>query len=363
MRYLGVKKRKTSYMAIKVLVVDDSLFMRKIVTDIIAREKELELVGTANNGEVAVKLNKELEPDVILLDVEMPKMNGIEALTKIMEERPCSVIMFSTLTSEGAETTIKAIELGAADFVTKPRGSSFKLEQSVIDELLTKLKHSRMIPRSTKRESEKSRPIPRKRKSTVAPKSSNFDKIVAIGISTGGPRALNSVLKEIPEDIEAPILVVQHMPKLFTKAFAERLDGVCELSVKEAENGDILKTGVVYIAPGDFHLRVANNSGNLIIVIGDDEKVSGHRPSADAMFDSLCKINNKEIIAVIMTGMGKDGAEGMLKLKQKGAKTIAQDKNTSVVYGMPKSAVELGAVDIISPLDEIAAEIINLMGV
>ncbi len=349
-------------MSIKVLVVDDSLFMRKLVTDIINKEKGLELVGTANNGKIAVELNKKLKPDVILLDVEMPVMDGIDALKIIMKERPCAVVMFSSLTDEGAETTIKALALGACDFVPKPSSSGLKLDKAVVDEIINKLKHSTRVDEKFRRPVEKSKKTKTKKSSRVS-HSTNFNKIVAVGISTGGPRALHEVLKDIPEDIKAPILVVQHMPKLFTKAFADRLDSACNIRVKEAEDGDVLNTGICYIAPGDYHLRVEQGSGKLKISIKDDEKISGHRPSADALFNSLCDIKNNQIIAVIMTGMGRDGADGMLKLKKKGAKTIAQDKETSVVYGMPKSAVELGAVDTVCPLQDIAGQIITLMGV
>ncbi len=197
----------------------------------------------------------------------------------------------------------------------------------------------------------------------MASNKSQFKKLVSIGISTGGPRALQEVLASIPQDIEAPILVVQHMPKLFTKAFAERLDNNCDIKVKEAEDGEVLKTGYAYIAPGDQHLKVKQVFGELKVSLSSEEKVSGHRPSVDAMFDSLLEINRLDIIAVIMTGMGRDGAEGMLKLKRKGAKTIAQDEATSVVYGMPKSAFELGAVDKVCPLDGIAEQIISLVEV
>ncbi len=229
-----------------------------------------------------------------------------------------------------------------------------KLNEDVIEELLGKLKHARCVP-VKKRKKPKAKSLHKPR---LIDRGS-FNKIVAIGASTGGPNALREVLENLPPDLNAPVLVVQHMPKLFTKAFAERLDANCEIYVKEAEDGDVLHAGSVYLAKGDMQLRLQSEFGKLSLSVSDGEKVSGHRPSVDAMFESLLGLNNVKVVGVLMTGMGKDGAAGMLKLKEKGAKTIAQDKASSVVYGMPKAAFEMGAVDKVCPLVKIAEEIIS----
>lgn len=350
-------------MSIRVLLVDDSFFMRKLVSDIIKKDQELEVIGVAKNGKEAIELNRSLQPDVILLDVEMPVVDGLEALEQIMAQRRCPVIMFSSTTVSGAENTVRALELGACDFIPKPSSSTFKLEDEVVDEIIAKLKFSRCTEAPSIRKKASTAParspVPSARRTGSSYGKKTFKKLVSIGISTGGPKALQEVMEDLPGDLNAPILVVQHMPKLFTKAFADRLDTHCEIRVKEAEHGDVLEAGTVYIAPGDKHLRIKESPGELKILLDEGEKVSGHRPSADAMFESLLEVKSVQIVAVIMTGMGRDGAEGMLKLRKKGAKTIGQDEKTSVVYGMPKSAFELGAVEVVCPLNKIADEIIR----
>ncbi len=343
----------------KILLVDDSFFMRRMVSNIIDLDKDLEVVGIAKNGKEAVELNLRLKPDVILLDVEMPIMDGIEALKMIMKERPCAVVMFSTLTEKGAKTTIKALDEGACDFIPKPQGADSKLSQDVIDRILSKLKLAKYVPVTGTSGGFTRDDL----KSEVGAGSNVFKRIVAIGTSTGGPKALQEVLAEIDGGLKAPIVIVQHMPKLFTKPFAERLNASCNLFVKEAEDGDVLKTGHVYVAPGDEHIKVVKVGGVYKIKTDNGDKVSGHRPSVNVMYDSLVELSGIDITAVQMTGMGRDGADAMKRLHDKGATCIVQDKESSVVYGMPRSAVELGAADVVVSLSNIADEILRSMEV
>lgn len=343
----------------KILLVDDSVFMLRLVADIIKKQGSMELVGKALNGKQAVEMNIELKPDVILLDVEMPIMNGLEALSMIMKTRPAAVVMFSSLTVEGAEITLKAMELGACDFIAKPVAKGLDLSQDVIDEIVEKLNMARVQKPVTK--SYLARPSSRFQPKELGSKS--FRKLVAIGTSTGGPRALQEVLVDIKPDIKGPILIVQHMPKLFTKQFADRLNSLCSIQVKEAEQGEELLSGSAYVAPGDQHLRVVKSLNGYRVELAADGKVSGHMPSVDAMFESLLPIRDIDMMAVMMTGMGRDGASAMKQLHDRGVRCICQDEASSVVYGMPKSAVELGASDLILPLNKIAAEINRFMEV
>lgn len=343
----------------KILIVDDSVFMLRLVADIIKKESSFELVGKAVNGKQAVDMNLELKPDVVLLDVEMPIMNGLEALSMIMKTRPTAVVMFSSLTVEGAEITLKAMELGACDFIAKPVSRTFDLPQDIIDELVEKLKLARV--QKPVKKSLFSRLEPRLQTKSLGNKS--FQKLVAIGTSTGGPRALQEVLIEVSANIKGPILIVQHMPKLFTKQFAERLNALSDLNVKEAEQGEELLSGTAYVAPGDQHLRVVRSISGYKVDLAADGKISGHMPSVDALFESLLPIRDIEMMAVMMTGMGRDGANAMKQLHDRAVKCICQDEASSVVYGMPKSAVELGAADLVLPLNQIAGEINRFMEV
>lgn len=343
----------------KVLIVDDSVFMLRLVADIIKKHSNFELVGKALNGKQAVEMNIELKPDVVLLDVEMPIMNGLEALSMIMKTRPVAVVMFSSLTIEGAEITLKAMELGACDFIAKPVAKGFDLSQDIVDEIVEKLSMARVQKPVTK--SILTRPVNRFQAKAVG--SNSFRKLVAIGTSTGGPRALQEVLIDVKSNIKGPILIVQHMPKLFTKQFADRLNTLCSIQVKEAEQGEELLSGTAYVAPGDQHLRIVKSLSGYKVDLAADGKVSGHMPSVDAMFESLVPIKDIEMQAVMMTGMGRDGAQAMKKLHDRGIECICQDEATSVVYGMPKSAVELGAADKVLPLNKIAAEINRFMEV
>lgn len=345
---------------IKVLVVDDSAFMRKILTDILSETPSIEVVGTAKNGQEALQMIKKLNPDLVTLDVEMPVMDGITALKHIVKEFSIPVVMLSSLTQSGADLTLQALEIGAVDFITKPT-SIFKINTDEIKkELIDKILEAAQVKLSKVskvpiRKSSRPKPVPR---------SSSLKKIVAIGTSTGGPRALQAVIPLIPADIEAAVLIVQHMPVGFTKSLAERLNSMSVIEIKEAEHGDVLKPGCGYLAPGGHQMEVVRRGSDYIIHLDDTKVVTGHRPSVDAMLYSLVKEDVKNTIAVIMTGMGADGKEGLIKLKENGkVKIIAQDEETCVVYGMPGSAVKADTVDVIVPLNKITNEIMKAMGV
>lgn len=352
----------------RVLIVDDSAFMRVLVSDILKDDPDIEVVGTARNGMKGIEKAIALRPDIITLDVEMPVMSGLEALPRLMKLKPLpKVIMMSSLTYVGGEATIKALELGALDFVTKPDASKIKdnTEQFRI-ELIDKIK-SLGISKGVYCPSvyTEERLTWKKEKSTSDVDFTGYPKyIVAIGTSTGGPKALHEVLTKLPKDIPASMLVVQHMPPGFTKSLSERLNSISDICVKEAEDGDVLKKGWAYIAPGDYHMLINNHGkGEYRISINRESPVTGHRPSVDVMMESVAESGHKDVIAVIMTGMGRDGSDGILKIKKSGGKTIAQDENTSVVYGMPKSAISIGAIDTIAPLHRITTEILKNMGV
>ncbi|MFZ5352060.1 MAG: protein-glutamate methylesterase/protein-glutamine glutaminase [Bacillota bacterium] len=350
---------------IRVLVVDDSAFMRKVISDLLNSEKSIKVIDTARDGKECITKAKLLNPDIITLDIEMPVMGGLEALGELMKLNPIpKVMMLSSLTYSGAEATIKALELGAVDFITKPTSSIIKFNVNDIkQELLTKIyniSNCRLSkPVGIRKEIERN--IDKAAEKEV---SKILKYIIAIGTSTGGPRALQDVIPLFPPDIPAAILIVQHMPPGFTNSLAARLDSISGLSVKEAADGDILKAGHAYIAPGDYHMLIKKTgSDEYRISTNQSPPVTGHRPSVNAMMSSVADSGHKKLIAVMMTGMGNDGSEGILKIKQNGGYTIAQNEETCVVYGMPKSAVNIGAIDIITPLQEITKEIIKYMGV
>lgn len=356
-------------MKVKVLVVDDSAFMRKVITDMIQSDDQLMVVGTAKNGKDAIEKVKLFKPDVVTMDIEMPILDGLSALKMIMETEPIPVIMLSSLTKKGADETLKALDLGAFDFITKPSSLIKVSTPEIKEELLYKVK----IASKTK----VSKPI-----ASVRPKitsrhelkkpsmevvnlggSSRFKKLIAIGTSTGGPRALQDVVPYIPANIDAGIVIVQHMPPGFTKSLAERLDGMSQIHVKEAEDGDVIKSGCAYLAPGDSHIKVYKHSGQFMIKLDNGERVSGHKPSVDAMMYSIADLNDKNVIGVILTGMGADGADGLRAVKEKKGYVIAQDEESCVVFGMPKSTIKLGVVDKVVSLSNITNEIIKAMEV
>lgn len=353
---------------IRVLVVDDSIFMRNIISDMLSENSGIEIVGKAKNGREAVEMNLRLKPDIITMDVEMPLMNGIEALKKIMSERPTKVIMVSSLTKEGAQETIEALNCGAYDFVSKPSGQISLDIRNVKEELLNKILGSvdaniKILKENSKSYEDEPHKIKLKKfvKEQEFTKTSGKDKVVAIGISTGGPKALQTIIPMLPESLDAAVLIVQHMPPKFTKSLADRLDVLSNLKVKEAEDGDVIKTGNVYIAPGDYHMCVYESKGEKRIKLNQDPPYSGHRPSANVMFDSITEMYGKNVIGVIMTGMGGDGAEKLKKIRDNGGRTIGQNKDSCVVYGMPRVAFEMGAVEFVEELEKIPDRILNLL--
>lgn len=354
-----------------ILVVDDSVFMRKIISDLISDNPQYKVIGTAKNGQEAIEQVKLLRPDAVTMDVEMPIMNGLDALQRIMAEQPTPVIMLSSLTQEGASETIKALEWGAVDFIRKPSGSIsldlYKVKQLLHEKLhmavRTKLRpvqkqpvspqvNQSLIPKSNASLMKVSDTT----KFAVKPGSTYFDHLVAIGTSTGGPRALHQVISHIPAGFPAPILIVQHMPPNFTKSLAQRLNDVSQIQVVEAAEGDVLQTATAYVAPGGWHMVIYKDTDKTYrIRLTKEEPRSGHRPSVDVMFESLLGMSELKRHIVLMTGMGSDGAKGMLSLKQSGVSTtIAECEETCVVYGMPRAAVEIQAAMHVLPQQDIA---------
>ncbi len=351
---------------IKVLVVDDSSLVRKIITDILESDPMIKVIGTANNGKTAIYRNKELNPDVITMDIEMPILDGLSALQEIIATNPKPVIMMSVLTQHGAEATFKALDLGAVDFIPKPSSVLSMTVDDIGELLISKVKSvykSKIL--ISKREEPRYSPEVNKPEQNIifhedmTSKKFKNPKIVGIGTSTGGPAALINVFKEFPDNFPSPVLIVQHMPEGFTRAFSERLNSYSALNVKEAEHNDLVKPGNAYLAPGHSHMYLEKRGGELRISLNKNEKRSGHRPSIDVLFDSIAEIGDGNSIGVIMTGMGKDGSEGILRIKKSGGHTIAQDENSSVVFGMNKVAVEINAIDEVVPLTEITKKIVE----
>ncbi len=340
---------------IRVLVVDDSTLVRKIVTDILEADPEITVVGTANNGKTAIFRNQELNPDVITMDIEMPILDGLAALKHIMSTNPKPVIMMSVLTQHGADATFKALEHGAVDFIPKPSTLLSMTVEEIGSQLITKIKtaYKSKVAALTTRTADSAQSIP------LSESKSKSDKIVAIGTSTGGPSALINVFNKFTPNFPSPVLVVQHMPEGFTAAFSKRLNDSSELKVKEGEDGDDVLPGHGYVAPGHSHMRIVKKGGGFKLKVYNAEKVSGHRPSIDVLFNSFAEEVGDKSIGVIMTGMGRDGAEGLLKIKKSGGYTIAQNEDTSVVFGMNRVAVEYGAVNEVVPLDDITLKILR----
>ena len=359
---------------IKVLVVDDTIVYRKAVSDVLAEIPGVEVVGVAHNGKIAVSKIRTLKPDLLTLDIEMPEMNGIEVLEWIQKNQPdVSAIMVSTLTSEGGHMTMKALELGAYDFLLKPNTTNIVESKKQLRTMLTPLIKAFQTGRTTvgsmrgKPQARRSGPQPRPR-TAAAPAASGRasvrrgkSEIVAIGISTGGPNALSRMLPMLPADLGVPVVLVQHMPPVFTKSLASSLNAKCRLTVKEAEDGEPIQANVVYIAPGGKQMKlVASTDGqNRLIKLTNDPPENSCRPAVDYLFRSVADYYVGRTTAVIMTGMGMDGTRGLEVLKQKGAVIIGQDKASCVVYGMPKVPAERGLVDVVAPLDRIASEIVK----
>ncbi len=345
---------------IKVIVADDSAFMRRVISDIINADSSMKVIATARNGEDVYEKLKEIKPDVLILDIEMPKMDGLKALEKIMKYIPLPVIMFSALTHDGAGTTIKALEMGAVDFITKPGGSITNIGDELAREIRDKVKTAasvpvpkingtKAIPRSEMVAKDK---IDIKKTARQATKHGNL-KLVCIGTSTGGPKALHTVMSAISFFPDVSIFIVQHMPPGFTKSLAQRLDMVSGFKVKEAVEGEVVEGGVAYVAPGDYHMEISSKTENLEVCLTQSPPINGHRPSVEVLMKSAAKLDYPTI-AVIMTGMGSDGAVGIKALKEAGAVTIGESSETCVVYGMPKAAYKLGVIDHEVPLYQIA---------
>lgn len=328
-------------------------------------DPSIEVIGTAINGSDALRKIAQLHPDVVTLDVEMPVMDGLETLKNIIRDNPLPVIMLSSLTQAETEVTINALQMGAVDFVSKPSGTISLDLTKVQDELIDKIKIAARVKlyRDVRREHAIDRSMSRKVISQERKKS--LRKLVLIGTSTGGPKALNMVLHELPRDMSAVILIVQHMPPGFTRSLAERLNQISEIDVKEAEDQEEVVLGTAYIAPGDCHLIVEQSpaTGELSLRLSSEAPVNGHRPSVDVMMQSAAKVNGWDLIGVILTGMGYDGREGIRALKDKDAITIAEDQKTAVVFGMPRVVIEAKLADYVLPLPLIAPEIVHLLNV
>lgn len=358
---------------IKVLIVDDSALVRQILVEILKTAKDMEVVGTASDPFMARERIKETSPDVLTLDVEMPRMDGLTFLANLMRLRPMPVVMISSLTERGADTTLKALELGAFDFVSKPKVDVAGTLADFSDEILSKIRAAagtRVVARSS----------PAAIPASVAPKHSadailpaadsatavkrmlrTTDRVIAIGASTGGTEAIRAVLTAMPADSPA-IVIAQHIPAAFSGPFAKRMDGLCALRVSEPVDGQYIMAGHVYIAPGGRHLLVERDGARYRCRLNDGPPVNRHCPSVDVLFRSVASQVGPNAVGVILTGMGDDGARGLKEMHDMGAPTLAQDETTSVVWGMPGAAVKLGAVDDVLPLNRVAAEIMRLAG-
>ncbi len=347
---------------IRILIVDDSAFMRKSLSIILSSDPSIEIAGTARDGMEGVELAKRLRPDLITLDIEMPRMDGLAALKIIMKECPAPVIMVSSLTTQGAEATLKALELGALDFISKEMSfvsvNISKIKEDLIYKVKTIARSSALRKRLQKPLTTVQSPDIRARiKTGTIPKFGC--RAVVLGVSTGGPLSLQKVIPVLSEQLRVPIFIVQHMPPKFTKSLAERLNSMSNVKVKEAEDMEDIEGGTVYIAPGGFHLNARSAGlGKNKIVITPEPAATLHRPSVDVMVRSVIQLYGKFVLGVIMTGMGKDGMEGIKDLKELGGYSVAQDEESCVVYGMPKAIVDAGLADVIAPLEKIG-EIIN----
>ncbi|CVK17635.1 protein-glutamate methylesterase/protein-glutamine glutaminase [Sporomusa sphaeroides] len=346
---------------IKVLVVDDSVFMRKLLTDLFAGETDFTVVDTARNGKDAIDKVKRFKPDLITMDVEMPVMDGIKALELIMKEAPTPVVMISSLTQAGAVATLRALEIGAVDFVAKTAGPISNIT-AIRTEILTKCRaavRANVLQLATGRATAGA--LPAMPKMHSPPGLALDERIVAIGTSTGGPRALQEIITKIPGNIPCGIVIVQHMPPGFTKSLAERLDSLSSVTVKEAEHNDVIRPGYVFIAPGDYHMLIEREGGKTVIKLNQNPPIGGHRPAVDPLMESVARTYGSKAIGVILTGMGRDGAKGIEAIKRQNGYTIAEDQSTAVVYGMPKAAIELGVVDKIVPITGVTAEILKVL--
>jgi len=347
---------------IKVLIVDDSALVRKMLTEIIDSQKDMQAIGAAPDPLVAREMIRNLNPDVLTLDVEMPKMDGLDFLERLMRLRPIPVVMVSTLTERGSEITLRALELGAIDFVSKPKldiASGLKdYAREITDKIriASKARIRQRLPASIAPSLSADAVLP-----AFANRVASTEKLIIIGASTGGTEAIKDVLVQFPPDCPG-ILITQHMPEGFTKSFAARLDSLCKVSVKEAEHNERILPGHAYLAPGHSHLLLKRSGANYMTELSQGEPVNRHRPSVDVLFRSAANFAGKNAVGVILTGMGKDGAAGMLEMKNAGAYNISQDEATCVVFGMPKEAIAVGGVDEIVPLQDVARRVLANVG-
>ncbi|MFO0789100.1 MAG: chemotaxis response regulator protein-glutamate methylesterase [Pirellulales bacterium] len=342
--------------AIRVLVIDDSALIRQLLTKILSSHADIKVVGAAPDPVAAWTMIQELSPDVLTLDVEMPKMDGLTFLSKLMRQRPMPVVMVSSLTARGAETTLKALELGAFDFVTKPKIDVSRGTAEIGDDIT----HKVLAAAKSRVARRRSAPADAKRVIAVeTPKrlAEATNKVIALGASTGGTEALAALLPVFPADTPG-IVVVQHMPQAFTSAFARRLNGLCRMRVKEAEHGDRILQGTVLIAPGDSHMQVVRRGAEYSVTLNQDPLVNGFRPSVDVLFKSCAAQLGRHAAAALLTGMGRDGAAGMLAMRKAGSHTVAQDEESCVVFGMPKEAIALGGATHVLPLENIGGDLL-----
>jgi len=352
---------------IQVLVVDDSTFMRKSLSAMLTSDSRIAVAGMARNGEEAIQQVKALKPDVLTMDVEMPGMNGIEAVRRIMAECPVPIVMVSSLTTDGAKDTLRALEYGAVDYIPKQLGDVviriFDIRAELVAKIITASQASGKL--AIRRLSEPMAPIVKPAGGALSAHSVSVTRgnsIVAIGCSTGGPQALMEVLSKLPADFPAAIVIVQHMPKSFTKPFAERMNQICQLEVKEAVDGEEVRAGLVLIAPGGVQFRVKKKTITTNIVsLSPNNENHLHAPAADIMLQSVAALYGERGIGIILTGMGHDGLEGMKAIKASKGRTIVQDEKTCIVYGMPKAVVEAGCADKVVALPQIVGEVLNMV--
>jgi two-component system chemotaxis response regulator CheB len=349
---------------IKVLIVDDSAFMRNALSKMLSSDPAISIIGTAKDGVEAVEKVSQLKPDIVTMDVEMPRMDGISALKAIMERNPVPIIMMSSLTTEGARVTLDALDAGAVDFIPKELSSLSVNIFKVRELLIHKVKSISRV--AVRRIRESKRRLTAEKLPQTPPTSLTRTTgerrigIVSIGTSTGGPKALQEIIPQIPNDFPVPIVIVQHMPPNFTGPFAERLNSLSRVTVKEAQDGDSLRPGLVVIAPGRAHMRVMRKRGiETVITISENRQDFIYMPSVDALMLSVAELFPGRALGVILTGMGNDGIKGLMALKNSGGRVFAQNEETCVVYGMPKAVVEAGIADKVLPIEEMAGEIVN----
>ncbi len=344
--------------SIRVLVADDSAFMRHMIVEKLLNEPDMTVVGTARDGMEAVVKVRELDPDVVTMDVSMPRMDGMEALKEIMRDYPRPVIMLSGVTTEGAEATTRALELGAVDFVTKPSGSVSLDLFKVKEELLAKIRQAKQVRLRPRLLGAADTPVHPTQGKSESHRLGHQECVVVIGTSTGGPKALHRVLPFLPQDLLAAILVVQHMPAGFTAYMATHLDKASNIPVQEAQEGQEIEGGMALVAPGDYHMLIDKNG---MIALEQGPRVHGVRPAVDVTLECAAKVFGPRTVAVILTGMGVDGTRGVTAVRQAGGMALVEDESTCVVYGMPRSVVQAGQADVVVPLDQMAKQIVRIV--